>query len=94
MGNCYSLYCKDCKEYFYLGKEGEFYGEKKTIYCMKDFLISHSNHNLTFGGDEWNCAYSVIKYLDDHTWDFREKGWKEYDDKYSLQDYEEEKKGR
>jgi len=90
MGNYYSCYCKTCKEYFFLGKEGEFYGDKKLMYCFKDWLISHHGHELTFGGDEWNSAWTIIHYPKEHTWDFIEKGWKSANTKASEEDYENE----
>jgi len=38
----------------------------------------------------WNCANSVIYFPEPHRWDFKEKGWKPYDDEYSKIDYKGE----
>lgn len=83
MGNYYRIICLDCKEYLFLGKENEWYSDERLMYILKDFLLSHTNHHLTVGGDEWNSAYDMktMKQLP-------LPGYKEFEDTYSKQDYE------
>ena len=78
--------CINCEEYFYLGKENEWYSDKEKMYLLRDFLLSHTNHFLKIGGDEWNRAFRFGKK------DLEElptKAYKEFDDKYSKQDFKE-----
>jgi hypothetical protein len=67
-----------CEEYFFLGKENEWWRNRETMYLLKDFLLSHTNHELKIGGDEWNRIYP------------EPEGHKEKDTTYSKQDYQEE----
>jgi len=57
MGNTYSIMCEDCKIVFYLGNENVWWQDKELMYCLKDFLLAHTDHPLKIGGSEWNCAY-------------------------------------
>ena len=57
MGNYYYCFCLNCHEDLFLGKAGEFPGEKTTMKELSDFLLAHVNHILKFGGDEFDCAY-------------------------------------
>lgn len=57
MGNSYTLFCVECSKYFWLGKENEWWHDKKQMYLLKDFLLGHIDHHLKVGGDEWNRAY-------------------------------------
>jgi hypothetical protein len=92
LGHYYYFYCRSCKVYFFLGKETEWPYDHEKMYCFKDFLLEHCDHDLTVGGDSWNCAYSVIHFPTEHAWDFREKGWKAFDDSASKLDYADEHK--
>lgn len=84
MGNSYRIMCLNCKEYLFLGKENEWYSNKELMYLLKDFLLSHTNHFLKVGGDEWNCSYTLDKkgIIELPTKDF-----KEFNSKYSKQDF-------
>ena len=85
MGNDYSISCLNCKETFFLGKETEFIYDKELLYCFRDFLLSHTNHVLKVGGDEWNTAF-------DNEGKKLPNGYKMFDDVCSKQDYKEEQK--
>ena len=90
MGYEYCLFCRTCKTWFDLGKEGEFPYDTERMYCMKDFLLEHCDHDLTVGS--WNNADSVIDHNEFNQWSFKEKGWKRFDDTFSKEDYQEERK--
>lgn len=87
MGNKYKLMCLNCKEYFYLGDELIWWQDKELMYCLKDFLLSHTNHILKVGGDEWNCAHDDKYEKQLPTPDFKENDYK-----YSKKDYKDERK--
>lgn len=90
MGNSYELFCTDCKEYFDLGSEIVWWSNEESMYCLKDFLLSHTNHNLKVGGDEWNCAYDYGEGLSEQK-QLPSEDYKEYDSTYSREDFKEEK---
>lgn len=90
MGNCYKIMCLECKEYLFLGKENEWYSDKEKMYILRDFLLAHTNHHLKVGGDEWNCAYFIGKK--DKIIQLPASDFKEFDDKYSKEDFKEGEK--
>lgn len=85
MGNRYCLFCLECKEYFDLGSEIVWFSDVEKMYCLKDFLLSHTGHHLECGGDEWNCARDY-----DSGEQLPLKDYKEYDSECSKQDFANE----
>lgn len=94
MGNRYTICCLDCKEYFNLGSEIVWWSDEQLMYCLKDFLLCHTDHNFKIGGNEWNRAFDWISSKDEDNPielpDYEE--YKEYDSKYSKEDYKNDKK--
>ncbi len=92
MGNVYNIMCIDCKEYFDLGSEIVWWQDEELMYCLKDFLLSHTDHELRIGGDEWNRAFDWINSKDqDNPIQLPSSEYKENDSKYSKEDFLEEK---
>ena len=79
MGNYYSIFCRTCKKRLFLGKENEFWCDKRLMYFLRDFILSHTGHHLCVSGDEWNSV------------SFDTSGYTNYDSKCSEEDYESEK---
>ncbi len=86
MGNRYKIFCVDCKKYFDLDSELAWWQNEEQMYCLKDFLLAHTNHNLKVGGDEWNRAWD---YNMDEGRQLPLEDYDENEDKYSKEDFKE-----
>lgn len=89
MGNRYELFCTDCKVSFDLGSELVWWQDEQKMYCLKDFLLSHTDHVLKVGGDEWNRAFNHDMFAE--LKQLPHEGYKEFDDEYSIKDLKEER---
>jgi len=90
LGNEYSIFCRDDKEYYHLGKEIEWVLSRQTTFCLQDFLMDHRSHNMGYSGDQWNLD---LEFWDDDNHQPRE-GWTQWDDKASIEDFRERNKPR
>ena len=90
MGNRYKIMCLGCHEYFDLDSENTWWQNKELMYCLKDFLLSHPDHELKIGGDEWNRAFDYNNDSDGEELPLAD--YKEYDSRYSKEDFKGENK--